>query len=164
MTIPAFPHSGEGPLIRLYQMPPEDIGFLTSLVEAYEGIGLVRTLDRTRGIIECWVMRDGIDVEGVLEALASAGFEIGDGRDAPSGIDHVFVNSAVDLSGECRGRRHVLQTDYLAPYSWLLAKAVIHATVASVVGDPMMQVSGGGEHQGPVGGGLVAIVREVDGS
>lgn len=61
MTIQSFPHSGEGPLIRLYQMPPEDIGFLTSLVEAYEGIGLVRTLDRTRGIIECWVMRDGMD-------------------------------------------------------------------------------------------------------
>jgi cyanuric acid amidohydrolase len=107
------------------------------------------------------VMRDGIDVSGVHQALASAGFEDSDGGSAPRGVDHVFVKSAVDLSGECRGRRHVLQTDYLAPYSWLLAKAVIHATVASVVGDPLMQVSGGGEHQGPPGGGLVAIVREV---
>jgi cyanuric acid amidohydrolase len=51
-----------------------------------------------------------------------------------------------------------MQTDYLAPYSWLIAKSVIHATVAGQLGDPMMQVSGGGEHQGPPGGGLVSVV------
>lgn len=108
------------------------------------------------------VMRDGIDVAGVHDALRSAGFDaagVTPGRPLP-GVDHVFVKSAVDTAGSCRGRRHVLQTDYLAPYSWLLGKAVVHATVAGVVGDPLMQVSGGGEHQGPPGGGLVAVVRE----
>jgi cyanuric acid amidohydrolase len=57
----------------------------------------------------------------------------------------------------CRGRRHVLNTDFLG-YAWLVGKAVIHATVTAVVGDPMMQVSGGGEHQAPLGGGLVAVI------
>jgi hypothetical protein len=69
-----FLHSGQGPLIRVYQMPPEHIGFLTSLIEAYEGIGSVRTLDRTRGIIECWVMPDGAEAfEAVLGALRRRG-------------------------------------------------------------------------------------------
>jgi cyanuric acid amidohydrolase len=106
------------------------------------------------------VLSDGIDVAGVYEALKNAGVPA-DRPLAPepdNRIDHVFVKSAVDLATHCRGRRHVLQTDYLGPYSWLIAKAVIHATVAGIVGDPLMQVSGGGEHQGPPGGGLVAIV------
>lgn len=106
------------------------------------------------------VLRDGIDLAGVYEALRSAGIR----ADRPlrlakeNPVEHVFVKSAVDLAAHCRGRRNVLQTDYLSPYSWLIGKAVIHATVAGIVGDPMMQVSGGGEHQGPLGGGLVAVV------
>ena len=106
------------------------------------------------------VLQDGVDAKGVYEALASAGIK----RDGPlamgddNPVDHVFVKSAVELAGECRGRRHVLQSDYLAPYAWLIAKSVVHATVTSIVGDPMMQLNGGGEHQGPPGGGFVAIV------
>lgn len=106
------------------------------------------------------ILTDGIDAAGVYRALASAGIDTDSPLSMGEGnpVDHVFVKSAVDLAGQCRGRRHVLQTDYLSPYSWLIAKAVVHATVAGIVGDPTMQVSGGGEHQGPVGGGLVAVV------
>jgi cyanuric acid amidohydrolase len=104
------------------------------------------------------VLEDGLDVAAVKRAVVAASAE---SRGAPEElVEHVFVKSAVDLSGSCRGRRHVLRSDYLAPYSWLIAKAVIHATVAGVVGDPMMQVSGGGEHQGPPGGGLVAVIAK----
>jgi cyanuric acid amidohydrolase len=104
------------------------------------------------------VLEDGLDVAAVKRAVAAIGIE---SQAVPEDrIDQVFVKSAVDLSGSCRGRRHVLRSDYLAPYSWLIAKAVIHSTVAGVVGDPMMQVSGGGEHQGPPGGGLVAMIAK----
>ena len=105
------------------------------------------------------VLRDGIDQQGVVDALQSAGIQAGwpFAADATP-VEHVFLKSAVDGTDTCRGRRHVLRTDYLGPYSWLLGKAVIHATVASMVGDPMMQVSGGGEHQGPPGGGTVAVI------
>lgn len=106
------------------------------------------------------VLEDGLDVAGVYAALRSAGIDadrpLAAGSDNP--VDHVFLKSAVDGTDECRGRRHVLRTDYLGPFSWLLGKAVIHATVASIVGDPMMQVSGGGEYQGPPGGGSVAVI------
>lgn len=105
------------------------------------------------------VLRDGLDSVGVAHALASVGIEGGwpfDPDTTP--VEHVFLKSAVDGTDECRGRRHVLRSDYLGPFSWLLGKAVIHATVASMVGDPMMQVSGGGEHQGPPGGGSIAVI------
>lgn len=105
------------------------------------------------------VLRDGIDPHGVLDALRAVGIDSGWPFTADTTpVEHVFLKSAVDGTDECRGRRHVLRTDYLGPYSWLLGKAVVHATVASIVGDPMMQVSGGGEHQGPPGGGTVAVI------
>lgn len=57
-------------MIRVYRMPPREIGYLTSLVEAFDGIGLVRTLDRERGVIECWIMTDHAEAfEGLLNSL-----------------------------------------------------------------------------------------------
>lgn len=38
------------------------------------------------------------------------------------------------------------------------ARAVVSAVIASVLGDPMVYVSGGAEHQGPTGGGPVAVI------
>lgn len=110
------------------------------------------------------VMKDGADSEGVKDALRSAGmsFDCCVSGAIQKKINHVFVKSAVDGTGRCRGRRHVLTSDFLGAYSWLIGKAVIHAIVTSVVGDPMMQVSGGFEHQGPVGGGLVAAIIEAE--
>jgi cyanuric acid amidohydrolase len=110
------------------------------------------------------IMKDGADAAGVIEAIKNAGLNTGldNIESVQQKIDHVFVKSAVDGTGSCRGRRHVLTSDFLAPYSWLLGKAVIHATVTSIVGDPMMQVSGGFEHQGPLGGGLVAVITLAD--
>jgi cyanuric acid amidohydrolase len=72
-------------------------------------------------------MQDGIDVASVYKALASAGIKangpLTHGPDNP--VEHVFLKSAVDGASQCRGRRHVLTSDYLGPYSWLIGKAVI---------------------------------------
>lgn len=57
--------------ILVLQVPPSEIGYLCNLVEAYDGIGLVRTLDRARGIIECWVPPDTLATfERLLELVA----------------------------------------------------------------------------------------------
>src|SRR5258708_3374809 len=68
------------------------------------------------------VMVDGLDVAGVRAALRSAGIDVAGelepGDDNP--VEHVFLKSGVDGTDSCRGRRHVLRTDYLGPYSWLL--------------------------------------------
>ena len=71
--------SGDGvrdPLIRPYQLPPTWIGYLTSLFEGYEGIGLVRTLDRSRGIVELWIMPDYEEDFRFLMAAVSRQFPI----------------------------------------------------------------------------------------
>ncbi len=66
----ATDYTGESPIIRSYQMPASEIGYLTNLVEAYDGIGLVRTLDQDRGIIELWIMPDFLDAfDNVLAAV-----------------------------------------------------------------------------------------------
>ncbi|MEN6627631.1 MAG: DUF4911 domain-containing protein [Candidatus Sumerlaeia bacterium] len=51
-------HDGRPPEILVLQLPPPAIQYLTAHVEASDGIGVVRTLDEDRGIIECWVMPD----------------------------------------------------------------------------------------------------------
>lgn len=64
-------HDGSAPLIRVLQLPPPAIQFLTALVEASDGIGLVRTLDEDRGIVECWMMPDYVEAfEKLLRSVA----------------------------------------------------------------------------------------------
>lgn len=65
------PHDGSTPIIRVYQLPQPAIQYITALVEAYDGIGLVRTLDEDRGIIECWLMPDFVEeYERIFRAVA----------------------------------------------------------------------------------------------
>ena len=40
-------------------------------------------------------------------------------------------------------------------------RAVVNAVIASVIGDTMCYVSAGAEHQGPPGGGVVAVLATV---
>ena len=37
-------------------MAPADMGYVNSIIEAYEGLGLARTTDNKAGIMEVWVM------------------------------------------------------------------------------------------------------------
>ena len=58
-----------GGLCYVGQVNPSHIGFLVSLVEAYEGLAVVRTKDAAAGIVEFWIsplMRQ--DFESFLEA------------------------------------------------------------------------------------------------
>lgn len=68
-TLP--PHDGARPVIRVYQLAQPAIQYITALVEAYDGIGLVRTLDEERGIIECWMMPDFMpQYEQIIRSVA----------------------------------------------------------------------------------------------
>lgn len=69
-------YDGADPLIRVYQVPAMQIGDITSLVEAYEGIGSVRTLDRARGLIEFWIMPAAAQTFDRLLAAMAAEFPI----------------------------------------------------------------------------------------
>jgi hypothetical protein len=52
------------------QIPPEAIVFLKLIVEAHEGIGVLRTLDRERGVIVLMVAGDmEADARAMLASL-----------------------------------------------------------------------------------------------
>jgi len=52
------------------ELPPEDIVFVKLIVEAHEGIGVLRTLDRKRAVIVVMVAADmETDARAMLESL-----------------------------------------------------------------------------------------------
>ena len=108
------------------------------------------------------VMKDAIDAAGVREALRRAGLAVdcelaaGD-RDR---LVNVFAKCEPDGSGRTRGRRHVMFDDSDINYTRHI-RGVVNAVIASVIGDPMCYVSAGAEHQGPPGGGVVAVLARV---
>lgn len=109
------------------------------------------------------VMKDAIDATGVREALKRAGLSVVDGdlseRDRER-LVNVFAKCEPDSSGATRGRRHVMFEDGDINYTRHIRGAV-NAVVASVTGDTMCYVSAGAEHQGPPGGGVVAVLARV---
>lgn len=103
------------------------------------------------------VMRDAIDGEAVREALANAGLAPGDGG---ARVINVFAKAEAAPSGHIRGRRHTMLNDSDIN-STRHARAAVAAVIASIVGDPMVYISGGAEHQGPSGGGPVAVIART---
>jgi len=107
-------------------------------------------------------MKDAIDAAAVREALRRAGLAV-DGElaeaDRPR-LVNVFAKCEPDPSGATRGRRHVMFDDSDINATRHIRGAV-NAVIASVTGDPMCYVSAGAEHQGPPGGGIVAVLARA---
>jgi cyanuric acid amidohydrolase len=107
------------------------------------------------------VMRDAIDVGAVQRAAASVGCKP---VNTSAELVQVFAKAEADPSGVVRSRRHTMLSDSDINHT-RHARAVVGGVVAAFFGDPMVYVSGGAEHQGPSGGGPIAIVaRRVDAS
>lgn len=110
------------------------------------------------------VMRDQLDVLGARKAFEAAGLKLENGVLTESDrkrVVSVFVNAGADFTTNIRGRRHVLHSDFLAPYAGIQAKGVAHAVVASVVGDTLFLASAGAEHQGPPGANLLCVIANA---
>jgi len=73
---------------------------------------------------------------------------------------NVFAKAGAHPSGLVRGRRTTMVTDSDIS-STRHARAVVNAVIAGITGDPMVYVSGGTEHQGPLGGGPIAVIAHV---
>ncbi len=110
------------------------------------------------------VMADQLDTAGIYDALKSAGLvcQMPLTPEQQARITQVFVNCGADAVTAVRNRRHTLNSDFLAGYAGIMAKAVANAVVASVVGDPMILASAGNEHQGAQGSNLLAAIVRVD--
>jgi cyanuric acid amidohydrolase len=98
------------------------------------------------------VMEDAIDGAAVRRALHAAGCD-----GAMDRVVGVYAKAEASPSGRIRNRRHTMIDDSDINHT-RHARAVVSAVIASVVGDPMVYVSGGAEHQGPSGGGPVAVI------
>lgn len=106
-------------------------------------------------------LADALDVSGVHTALAALGMtanpQLG-ARDAAR-IRAAFVKCEASRDGLVRGKPHTMLNDGDIDQQRHI-RAAVGAIVASVLGDTALFVSGGAEHQGPDGGGLVAIIAE----
>lgn len=66
-----YPPSGNPETVEIYlQIPPEEIVFIKLIIEAHEGIGVLRTIDRKRAVIVVMVAADmERDARALLESL-----------------------------------------------------------------------------------------------
>lgn len=110
------------------------------------------------------VMADALDVEPVREALARLGLA-SPGQlpaEARARVAAVLAKAEASRDGRLRGRRHVMNDDSDIA-STRHARAFAGGALGALVGHGEIFVSGGAEHQGPDGGGPVAVIvkREI---
>ncbi len=112
-------------------------------------------------IIAHRVMRDAIDLPAVVGALADAGLGPAGGcqlnHAARDALLAVLTKADPGSSGRVRGARHIMldDSDINATRH---ARALVGGVLAGVIGRTDLFVSGGAEHQGPDGGGPVAVI------
>ena len=108
------------------------------------------------------LLDDLIDAEGIRDALRAAGVPVTGtvSKADRERIVNVFGKGQVPIDGRVRGWRTTLLTD--SDLNTRPARAVLSSVIASIVGDPAVYVSAGwGYHQGPVGGGIAAVIAKV---
>jgi cyanuric acid amidohydrolase len=102
------------------------------------------------------VMRDSIDLPAVLEALNSAGLSPSEAQ-SNGRLVNIFAKAEASPDGSVRGFRHTMLDDSDLG-STRHARAAVGGLLAGVAGTGAVYVSGGAEHQGPPGGGPVAVI------
>ncbi len=105
------------------------------------------------------VMRDAIDIEPVRTALARLGLAAPGQLDATQQKRLVAVLAKAEAStdGRLRGMRHTMLDDSDIA-STRHARAFVCGALAGLIGHAELYVSGGAEHQGPDGGGPLALI------
>jgi cyanuric acid amidohydrolase len=109
------------------------------------------------------VMADGIDIEPVRAALARLALAA-PGQLSPAQrqqVVAVLAKAEASHDGRLRGNRHTMLDDSDIS-STRHARAFVCGALAALVGHAEIYVSGGAEHQGPDGGGPVAIIVNRD--
>ena len=110
-------------------------------------------------IIAHGVMRDAIDLPAVSGVLRELDFAVAgqlDEADAAR-IDAVLAKAEASRSGMIRGLRHIMGDDSDIQAS-RHARGLVGGVLAAAVGRTDLFVSGGAEHQGPDGGGPIAVI------
>jgi cyanuric acid amidohydrolase len=106
-------------------------------------------------------MNDALDIGGIVDVLLDLGITASP-QVSPQDrarIKGVLVKCEPDRRGSIRGNRHTMldDTDINAQRH---IRGALGGLVAGVIGDGRIFVSGGAEHQGPDGGGLIAVIAD----
>lgn len=145
-----------------------DLSLWSGRASASAGVELTRNEVIVMGNSEAWagdsiiahaVMEDGIDFPAVGRALRAAGLSI-DGQlpESEAGrLCAVLAKAEPARSGRIRGNRHIMwdDSDINATRH---ARALVGGVVAAAIGRTDLFISGGAEHQGPDGGGPIAVI------
>ena len=149
-----------------------DLSVYSTRASASAGVELlgheVVVLGRGRGWsgplrIDHAVMADALDIEPVRAALARLG--LGGRRAARAGpapaARRPLRQGRGAVGGRLRGYRHTMLTDSdMSPTRH--ARGFLAGVLGGLVGHAELYVSGGAEHQGPDGGGPVAIIATAE--
>lgn len=110
-------------------------------------------------VIDHCTMTDALDVGPVHGMMGRLGFPEAPQVAAPDRIRAAFIKCEAQRDGMVRGRPHTMLNDGDINEQRHIRGAV-GAIVASILADTGLFVSGGAEHQGPDGGGMVAVIAE----
>ena len=105
------------------------------------------------------VMRDAIDLAAARAALASVGLGLAEAA-ASDRLVNVFAKAEASPDGAVRGFRHTMLDDTDIS-STRHARAAVGGLIAGLAGTGAVYVSGGAEHQGPPGGGPIAVIARA---
>jgi barbiturase len=107
------------------------------------------------------VMRDALDMDGIYEAIRSAGLQLPErarAEDLKGRVVNCFIKCEADKRGKLRGRRQIMLDDSDVHHH-RHSKAAVGGVAACALGDAAVFVSVDAMHQGPHGGGpVIAIV------
>jgi cyanuric acid amidohydrolase len=105
------------------------------------------------------VMRDSIDLSAVLAAFKSVGLGLADAQ-MQDRLVNIFAKAEASPDGAVRGFRHTMLDDSDVG-STRHARAAVGGLIGGLSGTGAVYVSGGAEHQGPPGGGPVAVIARA---
>jgi cyanuric acid amidohydrolase len=108
------------------------------------------------------VMRDAIDLAAVIAALESVGVSAAgiSAAAVQERLVNIFAKAEASPDGSVRGFRHTMLDDSDVG-STRHARAAVGGLIAGLAGTGAVYVSGGAEHQGPPGGGPVAVIARA---
>ncbi|OAF07676.1 cyanuric acid amidohydrolase [Bradyrhizobium centrolobii] len=106
------------------------------------------------------VMTDAIDSAAVIAALSSVGLGIAPQATAGRELVNIFAKAEAAPNGSVRGFRHTMLEDTDIS-STRHARAAVGGLIGGLAGTGAVYVSGGAEHQGPPGGGPVAVIARL---
>ncbi len=148
-----------------------DMSLFSSRVSVSSGIEVTRTEVIVLGNSPRWsgplriahrAMADALDISAIHAVLDDLGIS---NLPAVAAADReriraVMVKGMPDPSGAVRGFRHTMLDD-TDINSQRHIRAALGGLASAVLGDGRIFVSGGAEHQGPDGGGLIAVIGDA---